>query len=176
MKELPLLTAQINREGELFSPYPLYSGGNAMSYKKATYTALAVIVLIGVVYLTAASRLPQSNALTLGPDYFPNILGVLLIVLCILSFFQTWRKSDEGMEIANFKTILITLGIVALFVLAWQYAGYFYVLVFLTLFILFSLYSLKSERKKRVWIHGAISLGTVGAIYLIFEVVIGIRF
>lgn len=147
-----------------------------MSSKRATFTILSIIVFIAIVYLYAGNRLPQSDTLTLGPNYFPNILGVLLIILCLISFFQTWRKSDEKITMPNFKYILMVLSTVILFVLAWQFIGYFYVFAFLLLFTLFSLFSLKNEIKKKAWINGTISLVTVCVIYLIFEVVIRIRF
>lgn len=148
-----------------------------MSYKKATFMSLAIIVLIGIAYMYAANQIQHSNkTLTLGPSYFPNILGILLIILCIISFIQTWRKADELTNLPNFKYILLTLGCIILFVLAWQFIGYFYIFTFLLLFTLTSLYSLKKEIKKKAWIHGVISLASVGVIYLIFNVVLGIGF
>lgn len=147
-----------------------------MSYKKTTSVFLLLILIFTMVYFFSINSMDAGMAVeTIGPDYFPNLLSVLLVILCIISFFQTLKKPDKKINLPNFKYILLTIGITILFLLAWYYLEYFYVFAFSFVTSLFILY--KVERTiKSILICAAGGIIFTVLIYFVFGQVMGVRF
>jgi len=79
----------------------------AVSYKKATYATLLLFILLGLGYLKMAGDIVVNRTDTMGPHYFPTLLGIALIVLCLISWIQTARKQEDGeVRLSNLKFIL----------------------------------------------------------------------
>src|SRR5690606_546071 len=99
------------------------------------------------------------------------------LLLSALDFVVTYRKkTDAHIKLPNFRYILAATGLIVIFVLAWQYIGFFYIFCFLFLFSMISMFRPKEQFRKKMWVNGLIALCTAGAIYLIFDITIGIHF
>lgn len=147
-----------------------------MSYNKATYVALTLLMVFGWAYALSVNITTSGGVhhSTIGPAYFPNILAGLLTILCVISFIQTAKKTGKDrVRLHYFKYVLITLSITAAFLLAWYMIGYFYVLAFVYLMTLFLLYR-RNFSKKQAAVNIAISCSMLLMIYLVFEVAMSI--
>jgi Tripartite tricarboxylate transporter TctB family len=149
-----------------------------MSLKKATNISLFLILLFAIGYYIGTNTLPEANdSVSLGPRYFPTLLVILLVLLCSISFFQTRKKEDEIIHIANIRLILITIGLTILFFISWSLIGYFYINSFIFLLLLFTSYTWKQlKSKKRIYRHSLIASLITLSIYLFFDLLLGIKF
>lgn len=148
-----------------------------MSYKKASYFALAFLVLLAAGYLWTASGLrdPRTRG-SIGPGYFPIILGVLLIFLCGLSFAQTLRRpEDETLTIPNLGYVLAGIGAVSVFITLWIFLSVFYPLVYIFVAGLMLLFQPSFELRRLAVILVTSFLVTF-MIYGLFDLVMGVRF
>ncbi len=147
-----------------------------MNYRKSTFVTLSLLMVFGWVYaisigITTSGGVYNSS---IGPSYFPNILAVLLTVLCLINMVQTARKTeDETVELPYFKYILITLTAIVLFLLSWYFIGYFYINAFLFMMALFFIYR-RDFSKKQIAFNVVLSLLVIVIVYLVFEVTMSI--
>jgi len=148
-----------------------------MSYKKASYLALSLLVLLAMAYLWSATELrdPRSRG-SIGPGYFPIILGVLLILLCVLSFVQTMRRdTDQTISIPNLDYVVVTIAATSMLMVLWSYLGIFYPLVFVFVAGLMILFQ-PSANLRRLVIILVTSLAVTLAVFFLFDQVMSVRF
>lgn len=148
-----------------------------MSAKLAAYVSLLVMFVLGVfIYISSNQMTGISQLNNLGPGFFPKILAVLLMVLCVISFIQTLlKKEDKKIVIGNGKMVVATVLITATYFLVWYYHGYFYIVTFIYLSVLINLYHVKSDKKltiKAVGLNTLISFVMILVIYVIFDLVL----
>lgn len=148
-----------------------------MSSKIATYITLTLMMALGISYgLTAMSFKKSAFSSTIGSGYFPGLLAIILIVLCIVSFVQTvLKKEDERIELPKFNLVVTTVVITSLFIFSWNVFGYLYINLFIFLLVLFTIYRLK-ELNKAVWFkHSLLSLVITGSLFIIFDLLLNIN-
>ncbi|WP_227937895.1 tripartite tricarboxylate transporter TctB family protein [Alkalihalobacillus deserti] len=150
-----------------------------MSANKGTYAALILLLFIGIMYWNATNNIPVStNSDTISHNYFPNLLAVTLIILCLISFVKTLiRKSDTKIAMPNLKIILVTVLLTVLYIASWNMSNYFYLLTFLFILALLTYYRWSLRMKKKI-IATNIGIAIVMplVIYVIFDVAMNIRF
>lgn len=147
-----------------------------MSYKRATFLALTLLCLVGLGYLWLALGFQDNrNRNSIGPGYFPISLSVSLLVLCAISFVQTAGRDDRTISIPNLKLIAAGLLVTLIFILAWKYLEQFYAAVFGFVFILFTIFS-QERGGRKVCIHLAVAATLTLFIFLLFGLLIGVRF
>ncbi|MGG0718402.1 tripartite tricarboxylate transporter TctB family protein [Robertmurraya massiliosenegalensis] len=135
-----------------------------MSYKKATYISLLCIILFAFIYgyMINTMNIGVQNS-SIGPRYFPNLITILLVVLCIISFFQTLRNNEnKKFTVNNLKYIFAMIGITAIFFALWYFLDLFYLGSFLFLTSLYILF-LKDRSFKRI-----IKSAVVACVFTIF--------
>src|SRR5690625_2105580 len=97
-----------------------------MKSNTATYVSLFFITILAVFYLLSSvnqSRL--TNISTIDAGFFPLILSIALIILCLISFVQTiFKKEVKKIPLRNFKLVLITIGLSIIFFITWSVLGY----------------------------------------------------
>lgn len=154
------------------------NGTLTLSFKKVSYITLSLIILFGIGYfISINSKLANAGTSAVGPDYFPNLLAVVLIVLCVASLIKTLRSEDREIRIPYFKLISLTAGCIIVFIAIWYFTGYFYILTFIFLSALFVIY--RYERKKRNFIiltSMGMALIITALIYVVFGQLMVIRF
>lgn len=147
-----------------------------MSYNKATYAFLALLLLLAAGYgWQALSFEDLRNRNSVGPGYFPLILAVALTILVVISTLQTRARADRRINIPNPWLIVATLVLSASFLLAWAALDLFYLPCFVFVLALFVLYDPRRTFRQlafKVVLTGAVT----GFIYLLFDLLIQVRF
>jgi putative tricarboxylic transport membrane protein len=149
-----------------------------MSYKKGTNVMLFLITMLAAIFLFQSFSL---KALTtnqpIGPDYFPKVVSILLIITCIISFFTTKRKTeDQKVELENFKFVIYTILATTVFVALWQFLGLFYVCSFVFIFALLFLYNNNENMIKKILTSLGISLAVILFVYAVFGKLLNVLF
>ncbi|TQR17883.1 tripartite tricarboxylate transporter TctB family protein [Psychrobacillus soli] len=147
-----------------------------MNSKKATYIALTLIIILGLVYLKSAIDMGYGDTSTPGAGFFPILLVCMLVVLCIVSLIQTMmRTDDKKIDLPNIRLISLTVIISFLFILSWVWFGYFYISLFAYLLILMTVYYFEEMNKKRFGKNLVISLVLTVLIYGVFDYLLGLN-
>lgn len=144
-----------------------------MSYKKLSVALLTFFAATGAAMIYFATKLKvQRGAMFVnGSQFFPMLLGGLIVLFCICSVIDTLRKpEDEVVTVPKFGNIAISLGLTILWTALWQYVGYFYVVsfVFVALFIYIFNPAPHSPRKIRETLVFDVII--IAVIYLVFTV------
>lgn len=129
---------------------------------------LAILFLAGsYTYLAFADLNYLSSAGRLGPGFFPRIIGVLLIVLCLYSLYADGhRASEEGedKEAQHWRDPIVvaalSLGFVALLD----------VLGGLVAMILYMFASLSYLNRRSVVVNAIIAVALPACVYVMFQV------
>jgi hypothetical protein len=140
-----------------------------MSYKKATYISLILFALMGAWFFYTAQSFPQAAKGQIGPDYFPEVIGGLLVIFCIISFITTTKKPDKHIAVLNKHYVFLTIGLSVLFVGLWQTIGAFYILSFIVVAIMLYFFNQAKHSFKKLLFTLAVSLGMNLFVYLVFE-------
>ncbi|MFC4023507.1 tripartite tricarboxylate transporter TctB family protein [Oceanobacillus longus] len=149
-----------------------------MNIRLANYLFTLSLILITIGYYLISINIKEGfDPSPIGPSYFPNLLSVILIIFCLISLFQTYRKKDkEKISLPNSKYVITTFIITVFFVLSWVYLGVFYLNLIIFLFALMMLYTKKYGRKKNIVINALIALFLTIMVYLIFGKILMITF
>jgi len=148
-----------------------------MTIKRSSYLVLLLLIVVGVVYIKTAIDLNGGSISDIGAGFFPIILGSLLIILCVVSFIQNALKAnDKKLDLPNLPLILITIGISALFIISWNWFGYFYISLAVYLLALMTVfYKEELRNKSRLLKNILLSLFITGLIYFVFDYLLGLR-
>ncbi|PIC65151.1 hypothetical protein CSV79_02480 [Sporosarcina sp. P13] len=143
-----------------------------MSKKKLDISILVVIILMGIYYISTAVKANEGTPEgELGSGFFPIILGVALISFCLVSILKWLKKTDEILHFDGMKKILLTISIIIVYFLAWEYIGYFYILTFILLFVLFTVFRwpLAIKKSRMITVNLLVSLALMAFIYVLFN-------
>ncbi|QQK77792.1 tripartite tricarboxylate transporter TctB family protein [Salicibibacter cibarius] len=143
-----------------------------MSANKGTYVSLILLFILAISYGVSAINFRDQES-GIGPHYFPIILSILLILLCIISVIQTVKKEDKKIEMPNKMLLFGVLCLIVAFILGWEFIGYYIVSIFF-LFILFTLFRMNSLSKKVIFINIIWSISVTISIYFVFDFILGV--
>ena len=131
------------------------------------------ITVFSLAVIWAALQLDLSPAMIVGdslqPRVFPILLMVINLVLAALLAIQYRKKPPKKIE----RDGLHTWGTVALFVIFYPLTVYLDMLIAIAV-VMFVMCLLWGER--RIHVAGAVALVTPAAIFLLFDMVLRIRF
>ncbi|GGA91303.1 tripartite tricarboxylate transporter TctB family protein [Ornithinibacillus halotolerans] len=136
--------------------------------KSKNKLAATIIFVISIVYMFFAIRLPAYDLVPVDSDVVPYVLGVLLLILSIILFFEKDPKSeDEEGAIKIDKSALKMLTFIAvIFIL---YAILFEVLGFIVSSTLFIFVSSLALGYKKTMVNVIVSITTPIVFYYIFD-------
>lgn len=147
-----------------------------MDTKRADIVTSILFIGLGFFVLYRASQLKESPFTTIGSGYFPSLLAVMLIIFSFIILMRAFvKKEKEKIPFPHHLRIWVTVGILVLFFLAWQFIGYFYLVTFLFLLTLFFIYG-KKFNTKAACINFGLSLAITVIIYFIFNNLLFIQF
>lgn len=149
-----------------------------MSKKKLDIIISCLLLGLGILYLVTSINLPQANSGELSSGLFPAILGGFLIVLCIINIFQGSKKNeDKTVEFPGLKKNAITILIIIFYFIVWQLVGYFYIVTFLLLFTLFTIYRMPLGIKRSLLLTNfLVAFSLTVFIYILFSKLMYIAF
>jgi putative tricarboxylic transport membrane protein len=135
-----------------------------MDIKFDRITAI-LFLTVGVLFIIGSRSIAISSyGSVVGPDIFPFFLGILLVILSIRLFYETFngkgqKKEKEKLE---YKPFLIILAATLVYILTLETIGYV-ITTFIFLFVCFQ----TMERAK--WVTSLIIAGCFsGFVYIIF--------
>ena len=143
-----------------------------------------IILLVAVVYLFKATKLAiwegttSGQGMTLGPGFFPLLLGIALIALIILLLIKTTLATkDHTLSLpqgffpsrSGLLKLLCLIGALAVYVWTLQPLGY----LLSTLFFLCVLFL--AWEPKRPGFAITVSVGTVFCSYVLFELLLKVQ-
>jgi len=135
-----------------------------MSLKFDRIASVAFLV-VGLLFIIGSKHLASSSyGSVVGPDIFPFILGIILVLLSIRLFYETFTSGgdQETKEHLQYKPFLIILVSTLVYILTLESVGYV-ITTFLFLFVCFQ----TMERSK--WISSLIiSACFSGIVYFLF--------
>lgn len=143
-----------------------------MSYKWGTYISLAVIFLIAALFFVMSDRLeyPGGDRELITPGYFPTGLSAIIMILCVISFIQTYReKEDKKIHFPHLKMILITLILTLGFLFGWVILKQFYLSLFLFMMLILFVYQPKDRLKRRLLINLMLTIMVMLFVYIVFD-------
>lgn len=144
-----------------------------MSWKKCNNLISIFLIFIVGIYVYdvnySASQAIIFNSGGVGPTYFPNVLAGITIFLCLVVLIKDNVKSKENsvFEILNLKLVLLTVMSTVVFLLSWQFFGYFYFSVFALVFTLLVFYR-DSSFTNRMIIAFFTAISVSVFVYLLF--------
>lgn len=140
--------------------------------------ASILFIAFGVWLIVLSNQLNETGFSQIGSGYFPRLLAIALIILSVINLVKTFvTKDNKKIELPNAGRIWWTIGLLALFFVTWNLFGYFFIQVFVYLFIMFTLYRLPlGWEKKHFAINLAVALVLTLLIYLVFDVIMYVKF
>jgi len=127
--------------------------------------AAVIFLAVGILFIVGSKQLASSSyGSKVGPDIFPLFLGIILAVLSIRLFYETFRSQGQGAqkEKLQYKPFLIIFVATLIYILTLETIGYV-ITTFLFLVVCFQ----TMERSK--WIPSIIiSALFSGIVYFIF--------
>jgi putative tricarboxylic transport membrane protein len=148
-----------------------------MSVKNATYISLLIFMVLGIGYYWIASSFPENNTTkAMGADFYPKLLAILLLILCVISWIENRKKKNSPtVNIPHLKLIGLTIGNTVLYFILWINLGYFYFFTFIYLVSLFTIFHPVFQLKKLTK-DIIIALLVTIIVYLLFELLMGVNF
>ena len=138
--------------------------------KDASRISGILFVALGIWVIVTASRFTHviiRGADPLGPAFFPNLLAIAIIVLsCFLIILGDKKKEKE--EPLLWKSWLVTLGAIIIYIAAFQLIGF----IISTFLLIFGLCMYFDRTRWKTAILFSL-IGTTGW-YLVFGVILGI--
>lgn len=136
--------------------------------KSKNKLAASILLLISIFYLFLSYRLPAYDLVPVDSDLVPYVLGVLLLILSIMLFFEKDQRSEEqDSAIELNKNTLMMLGLISLIFIF--YAMLFELLGFIISSILFIFTCTIVLGYKRHIINILVSIITPIVFYYIFH-------
>ncbi|CAM5184679.1 Putative tricarboxylic transport membrane protein OS=Ureibacillus acetophenoni OX=614649 GN=SAMN05877842_101323 PE=4 SV=1 [Ureibacillus acetophenoni] len=124
-----------------------------------------ILIAVGTFFIISSTQISASTyGSSVGPDIMPMLLGIVLILLSILLFFQTMKYKSDGQksEEQNYGKFLIMLGLALLYALTLEWLGYI-----ITTFI-FLLAGFQIMQKGKILYSIIISLSFTLVVYYVY--------
>ncbi|MHB0871499.1 MAG: tripartite tricarboxylate transporter TctB family protein [Chloroflexota bacterium] len=141
--------------------------------KVADLIVSVVFFLLGCWVLWQATMLPQFTVFGPGPEFMPNVLGVLLLILSVLLFVNSWRNATplpQGFWPDRSGALRIAAMVVALFL----YTALLEVAGYLLLTFGYAAFMLLAMAKYRWYVDLALAAAITFGFYQSFVVVLGV--
>lgn len=142
-----------------------------VSERWGTVLVAVFFIVLGIVMYLGSLDFPRATgSMTLGPGYVPRLLSVALVGLSLLTAAAAvLRKTDRVIGIPNASGLLLTLAATVIYVLMVPRLGYFSSTLLFTVGMLTYL-------NRRAALSVAVGAGLTLAVYILFSVMLGVRF
>lgn len=128
--------------------------------------ASVLFLAVGVLFIIGSKHIPSSSyGSVVGPDIFPLVLGILLCLLSVRLFYETFvsgNKQQGKKEQLQYKPFIIIFTATLIYVLTLEKVGYV-ITTFLFLFVCF-----QTMERKKILQSLIISACFSGIVYFVF--------
>jgi putative tricarboxylic transport membrane protein len=127
--------------------------------------ASVVFLAVGALFIVGSRHIASSSyGSVVGPDIFPFVLGIFLVLLSIRLFYETFmgQKQQEYKEKLQYKPFLIIFAATLVYVLTLETIGYV-ITTFLFLLVCF-----QTMERSKVIASLIISAAFSGLVYFLF--------
>lgn len=150
-----------------------------MSFKKISVAALSIILLISAAGLYLATQINDRGVESFvgGPKFYPMMLLGIIIVFGLWDIIVTLKEETERIyTIPEAKRLVISIAMVAVWIILWKYAIGFYPAGILMSFLMLYYLNPDTDRKKKIRTAVITDAIIMGAVYVIFTVLFTVRF
>ena len=138
-----------------------------MIKKRADLIAGAAFLILAAAVFINSYRIRSYTTGSVGPEFFPRVIAVLLFLLSLLLILSAVRSGGtERYTLNPRKKFLVTFFGLFVYALCIQYAG-FILMTTVYLFVHFTVLS-GSKEKKSLLVHGLVSAGLSAGLYMLF--------
>jgi putative tricarboxylic transport membrane protein len=132
---------------------------------RLAFTATILCLAVFYTYWAFAELSFLSSAGRLGPGFFPRIIGVALIGVCLFTIVGDLKERQDGGEISSFWRITLVVAVLSgLFVLSLEILGG------LLAMIAYMLVTLSVLNRGKLLQNAAVSIVLPVALFLMFDV------
>jgi len=149
-----------------------------MSLNRDVFVGLVLLVLCGA-FFTATFDIQKPQFGQMSSALWPRLILTPLTILSFIFLVQSLLRTEPVREkkggprgwVEYYKNPLVSFFLFFLFLITMPYLG---MLIGGVLFVFFMLSYLGGWEPKQLVVHGAIALGTVGAMWSIFSFALGV--
>ncbi|WP_323763968.1 hypothetical protein [Marinovum sp.] len=141
-----------------------------MSIRTMNLIVYAALSVLSVLVIRAVSEIPVTMPGDVGSGFLPGFLAWLILGLCGLGAVRAVIAGDVGAFTSEYLgRVLITIAVIAGFLLSWETLGYFFVQCFLFQFGLFTYYRWPHGPSARLFaVNAAVAAGITALCYVTF--------
>ncbi|TNF21446.1 MAG: hypothetical protein EP318_07675 [Rhodobacteraceae bacterium] len=141
-----------------------------MSIRTMNLIVYAALSGLSIMVIRAVSEIPVTMPGDVGSGFLPGFLAWLILGFCALGALRAVLAGDTGKFTSEFLgRVLITIGVIAGFLISWETLGYFFVQCFLFLFGLFTYYRWPRGPSARLFaLNAAVAAGITALCYVTF--------
>ena len=135
--------------------------------------------IIGILFVTEATQISDSAyGSTVGPKTFPLGLGIVLILLSLRLFYETWKQAAKLKKVGNTETPSKTTSIelkkfLILFISAIAYVFFLEIVGYVITTFIFLLIGFQTMERGKILSSISISVAFSVGIYYVFSVILG---
>lgn len=136
--------------------------------KKLNNEALlgVIMIAIGAVFVIMTLQLPNTESQLFDSRFMPMVTAIIMIAMGIPQLIQNYNKKKEISSKKDNKTLLITVGLLAFYVLLYGRLGF---VVTSAIFLFFEIINLTPPYiKKNYIVNGTIAIVAPSVIYYLF--------
>ena len=150
-----------------------------ISFKKFSIVALIALIVLGIFMIYGANQITIQNKndhYIYGPQFYPIMIGSLLVLSSIICIITTLKKPDKIIELRDLHKALFGLAVMIVWILCWQFFGHFYICSFIFCAIMIYFLNPKPLSRHKILVSTLLPDAIlVGCVYLIFDVAMKTR-
>lgn len=141
--------------------------------KRVDLAVSVVFFLVGAWVLWQATMLPTFSVFGPGPEFMPNVAGILLLILSVLLFASSWRSAPTLPEcFAPDRNGLLRIAVMIVALLL--YTALLEVVGYLALTFAYAAFMLFALARYRWYVNLALAVVITCAFYWAFVSVLGV--
>lgn len=153
-----------------------------MNRIKLSIISEIIVLLIGALFLLlAVTTLESSGTFYKSAGFYPILLSSSVIAASAYALLRDLIKlrkdQDDKVKLGNPKSFAIVLGIMVAMQYIWKFLDMFYVSVLLGIFgVLYFFHDIGKPRRQRLIFAAAVSVGFTVVAYVVFTILLNIKF
>ena len=132
---------------------------------------------LGLAVIALARALPKSKVMKIGPDFMPEVVGVIIVILALMLLFSSVKNfkrnaaeaEASGKDASDYKRVLASLALVVIYVNILGPAGFILATLAYLFLQIFVLAPNDKRGVKDILSYAALDLVFVFAVFFLFR-------